>query len=65
MRWYAVCPVPVEFVLFSCVEHPVGILYVSVGPELRPVNCRTGNRVSWTIAACSFCDRLANVLSVS
>ena len=27
MRWYAVCPVLVWFVRFSCVWHPVGILY--------------------------------------
>ena len=30
MRLYAVCPVLVLFVLFSCVWHTVGILYVSV-----------------------------------
>ena len=30
VRWYAVCPVLMRFVRFSCVWHPVGILYVSV-----------------------------------
>ena len=28
---YAVCPVVVRFVRFSCVPHPVGILYVCAG----------------------------------
>ena len=30
VRWYAVCPVLMRFVRFSCVRHPVGILYVFV-----------------------------------
>ena len=38
---------------------------MSVRPELWTVNCRTGKRVSWPSTACSFCDRSANVLSVS
>ena len=63
-----------RFVRFSCGlsgSHAFGILWVSCmyplmsfRPELRTVNCRTGKRVSPTSAACSFCDRSANVLSV-
>ena len=30
VRWYAVCPVLMLFVRFSCVRNSVGILYVSV-----------------------------------
>ena len=41
--------------------HPL----MSVWPELWTVNCQTGKRVSGTSTACSFCDRSANVLSVS
>ena len=68
MLWYEVCPVLVRFVWFSCVRHPVGILYVPlmfVRPELWTVNCLTGNRVSKTSTAYSICDRSATVLSVS
>ena len=38
---------------------------MSVRPELRTANRRTGKRVSPMSTACSFCDRSANVLSVS
>ena len=76
MRWYVVYPVPVRFVRFSCIRHPVGILYVSINVRSTSVvngqrigldkpHTRTGNRVSWTSAACPFCDRSTNVLSVS
>ena len=53
---------------FSCVQHPVAILYVSlmsVPPELWTVNYRTGNRVPKTSTACAFCVRSTNVLSIS
>ena len=61
---YAVCPVVVRIVRFSCVQHPVGILYVSVDVCER-INYRTGNRVPGTSTACAFCDHSTNVLSVS
>ena len=63
MRWCAVCPVLLQFVLLSCVRHPVGILFVSV--DVRSVNYRTGKIVSWAITACAFCGRSTNVLSVT
>ena len=39
-HWHAVCPVLVRFVRFSCVWHPVGILYVSV--DVRCERSTTG-----------------------
>ena len=62
---YAVCPVPVRFVRFPCVRHPVGILYVSVDVRSTRINYRTGNRVPGTSTACALCDHSTNVLSVS